>query len=377
MRIGIFVLAAGRQAGGPETYEVQLVRALGAIDAENEYFVYCTSVEAAAVFGALPPNFTVRVLRPALRALSVAATLPRWMAADGIDFFHCTYAAPPFPTRPFLFTMHCLSNFARPEFYPTFIRWRLNALQRVALRRARLVLCVSQFVADGLRDRFGIPAGRLDVVYNGVSPEFAPRPPEAAARHVAERWGIHSPYILYVGKLQARKNVAGLVRAFARFRAETGSEAKLVLAGKRVETSESIGEAIAATGLRDHVIELGYLAPPSADPASLLPDLYAAARMTVFPSFHEGFGIPAVEAMACGCPLIASNVTSLPEIVGDAALLVDPGSVEEMAASMVRLERDAGWRATLVERGLRRARVFTWENCARRTLAAYRRFHSV
>ena len=129
------------------------------------------------------------------------------------------------------------------------------------------------------------------------------------------------------------------------------------------------------SGGRSQVIELGYVSPPSADPLSPLPHLYAAASMTVFPSFYEGFGIPVVEAMACACPVVASNVTSIPEIAGDAAMLVNPNSVEEIAAAMARLDSDPELRRELIARGLRRAGMFTWNNCARQTLAAYRRLN--
>jgi glycosyltransferase involved in cell wall biosynthesis len=374
MRIGIFVLAAGRGAGGPETYEVELVRALAGIDKVNEYFVYCTSPEAVAAIGVKQENFICRQLTPSLRAISVAATLPRWMSADGLDFFHSTYAAPPFPNKRFLFTMHCASNFAHPEYYPTFIRWRLNALQKVALRRAGAILCVSNFVAEYLRDVLRVPADRLSTVYNGAGAGFLPVPVHDARRKVLEQLGIDFPYLFYAGKLQARKNVIGLIHAYARFRKETGSQAKLVLAGKKVETSEGIDEAIELLGLQSEVVQLGYVAPPSIDAGSPLPFLYSAARMTVIPSFYEGFGIPVVEAMACGCPVIASNVTSLPEVAGDAALLVDPNSTEAIAEAMARLDGDRQLRYQLIERGLARASLFTWENCARQTLDAYQKF---
>ena len=374
MKIGILALAAGRQAGGPETYEVELIRGLAKLDRENEYFVYCTSPEAVSAIGVRQDNFKLRALRPSWRVVSVSWTLPRWMASDGLDFFHSTYAPPPLPNKPFLFTMHCVSNFVHPEFYPTFIRWRLNALQKVGLRRAASVLCVSSFVSGKVREMFNVPTERLHTIHNGVGPEFFYTSPEIARQHVADQLGIDYPYVLYVGKLQARKNVIGLIRAYARYRRESNSPAKLLLVGRKVETSEGIDATIEELGLQREVVQLGYLPPPSDDPESPLPYLYSAARMFVLPSFYEGFGIPILEAMACGCPVITSNATSLPEVAGNAALIVSPHSTEELAEAMVRIDSDAETRTRLIELGIQRARQLTWENCARETLNAYRRF---
>jgi glycosyltransferase involved in cell wall biosynthesis len=373
MRIGIFVLATGRSAGGPETYEVELIRALARIDRSNEYVIYCTAQSGVDAIGVNAENVAYRVLRPNSRILSVAFTLPALLRKDGIDFFHCTYAPPPWPTRPFVFTVHCLSNFTRPEFYPNAIRWRLNALHRIGLRQARSILCVSEFVQSYLRDVLKVDTGRMTRVYNGVGREFHVAPHEEARESLRQRLGIDYPYLLYVGKLQARKNLIRAIRAYAQYRQEAKSDAKLILAGKRVETAEGIDETIRELGLEREVIRLGYVAPPSADPTSPLPCLYRAARMFVFPSLYEGFGIPVIEAMACGTPVITSNVTSLPEVAGDAAEIVDPNSVEEIAAAMVRIERSASVRETLIRKGLERAKEFTWERCAQATLAAYAR----
>jgi glycosyltransferase involved in cell wall biosynthesis len=371
MRIGILVLAAGRSAGGPETYEVELVRALAGLNTSHEYFIYCAERAAARAFGPLPGNFTCHVLRPAFRPASLTFTLPRRLATDRVDVLHATFAAPPVVRLPLLFTMHCFSNFARPEFYPAFVRWRLNALQRVALRRSSKILCVSDFVAERLREEFKISPERLATVHNGVSSAFYPIPRDLARRRVAEQFGIDEPYIAYAGKLQARKNILGLIHAYATFLQQTERPVKLVLAGKKVETSDGIDEAVERLGIRGQVVQLGYVAPPSLDADSALPHLYAAAEMTVLPSFYEGFGLPLIEAMACGSPVVAANAASLPEIAGGAAVLVNPHRTEEIASAMVELTRDQRKRSRLIEAGLRRAGEFTWANCARQTLAYY------
>jgi glycosyltransferase involved in cell wall biosynthesis len=365
MRIGIFVLMAGRQAGGPETYEVELIRALAAIDRRNEYVIYCTTPAAVAAIGVTQENVSYRVLEPALRAIAVAVTLPARLVRDGIDFFHSTFTPPPFFTKDLVFTMHCMSNFTHPEFYPPLVAWRLNQLMKVALRRAARVLCVSENVRADVQEQFGVPAERLAVAYNGVGSQFVRTPPDDARQIVAERFGIDYSYVLFVGKLQARKNVLRLVRAFARFKQQTGSDARLLLAGKKMATGEGIEETAAELGIADQVVQAGYFKPAD------LPVVYSAAEQFVFPSLWEGFGIPVVEAMACGTPVVTSTVTSLPEVAGGAALLVDPMSVEDIAGAMTRIHTSPELRRDLVARGLARAGHFTWPNCARATLDAY------
>jgi glycosyltransferase involved in cell wall biosynthesis len=367
MRIGIFVLMAGREAGGPETYEVQLVRALASIDRANEYVVYCTTPAAIQAIGVVQENVTYRVLGPGPRAVGIAFGLPARLVTDGIDIFHATFTPPPLFTKPLVFTMHCLSNFAHPEFYPKLVAWRLNGLMRIGLARAACVLCVSENVRDAVHHEFAVPRERLAVAYNGVGTQFVHTAPALAQQIVADRFGIDYPYVLFVGKLQARKNIVRLIRAFADFKRATGSDAKLLLAGKRTATSEGIDEAIREQGVSEHVVEAGYFRPTD------LPALYSAARMFVFPSLWEGFGIPVAEAMACGTPVITSTVTSLPEVAGGAAVFVDPCDTNDIAAAMARVDRSPALRAELIARGLRRASDFTWTNCARATLEGYAR----
>ena len=370
MRIGILVLMAGRQAGGPETYEVELIRALAAIDRSNEYYIYCSGAEAVRAIGVEQANVSYRVLRPGVRWLSIPFSLPIALIRDRIDLLHATFTPPPRTPVPLVFTMHCMSNFVHPEFYPKLIAWRLNRLQRIGIERAVRVLCVSETLREQVHEAFGTPLDRMSVSYNGVGPEFRPISQKEARDYVRERFHIDYPYVLYVGKIQARKNLPRLLHAFRQFKRETGSDARLVLAGRRTDTAEVVDRTIDELGMRSEVVELGYIPHTSAD-REALPMLYCGARFFVFVSLWEGFGIPLVEAMACGTPAIVSSVTSLPEIAGDAALVVEPTSVEEIAHAMTRLETSEGLRTELAQKGLRQAKRFNWPECARRTLASY------
>jgi glycosyltransferase involved in cell wall biosynthesis len=366
MRFGTFVVMAGRQAGGPETYEHRLVRALAALDRKNEFHIFCYSRSAADSFALAQENVRFHVLRPGPRWLSTLATLPLQMRAAGVDLLHATFVPPLLSPAPYVFTMHCFSNFVHPEFYHPVVRWRLNGLIRRGLDRARVVLCVSRTVRDLVAETFKSPEERLAVVYNGVGDDFHPVEPALARDVLARRYGITGPYALFVGQLKARKNIKRILEAFARFRLDTRSDLRLVLAGRRDWSAAGMDEIIDRERLRPHVIELGHLRHED------LAVLYSGARMFVFPSLWEGFGIPVIEAMACGTPVITSDDSCLPEIAGGAALLVDPTSVEAIAEAMERVDSDESLREGLRAKGLERARFFSWRRTAEQTLAAYR-----
>jgi glycosyltransferase involved in cell wall biosynthesis len=363
----VLVLMAGREAGGPETYEVEMLRALAAIDRDNEYVVYCTGDEAPRAIGIVQDNFEYKVLGPRTRAISLTVSLPARLMRDGVDFLHSTFTPPPFSVTPEMLTMHCLSSFVHPEFYTPLIAWRLNQLLRIGMRRSKCVLCVSQSTADDVHERFGVERERLAVAYNGVSPKFQPVERSHAESLVRDRLGIDGPYALFVGKLEPRKNVMRLLEAFAQFKRQTGSKTRLLLAGNRTRVTPAIEQKIANLGLEFAVIQPGYV------PSDLLAPMYSAARMFLLPSLWEGFGIPIVEAMACGTPVLTSQVTCLPEIAGDAAVIVDPYSVDSIAEGIARLDASQDLRNTLIARGFDRAPLFTWTNSARATRAAYER----
>lgn len=371
MRIGILVLMAGRNAGGPETYEVELIRALLRIDRKNEYFIYCTTSKAREAIAVEQPNISWRLLQPSARVVSIAVSFP-WLALrDRLDMYHATFTPAPISTRPFVFTMHCISSLVHPEFYKPATAFRLNMLLKRGMAKASHILCVSRTTMQHLEERYHVPPERMSVAYNGVTPGFCLVAPQAARERVTQMIGIDSPYFLFVGKLQAHKNIVRLIEAFAVFRKETRSQAKLVIAGRPTGNAVNPRAVARQLGLENEVVQAGYV--PHCD----LPALYSAARAFVFPSLWEGFGIPLLEAMSCGVPVISSNSTCLPEIAGGAARLFDPYSVQELAEALTEIDSSERERQRLIQLGFARTQEFTWDGCAAATLKSYEDVHRV
>ncbi len=371
MRIGIFVVTAGRQGGGPETYEVQLIRALARIDRTSEYFIYCTTEKGPPAIGVTQANFSYRVLRPSSRWISIPFVLPLWMIWDRIDFYHATMVPPPWSPKPFLMTILCSSNWFHPEFYPKRVAWRLNRLIGTSLPKATSLLCISEDLLEDVHQLWHVPLNRLTVTYMGVAEEFFPSDVSSARTLLAERYAITSRYLLFIGQQQERKNVFRVLEAYALFRmrfekAEQAGLPRLLLVGREVDDTDDIANAIRQHAIADSVDRRRYVSFQD------LPSLYRAADALVFPSLWEGFGLPVVESMACGTPVITSTATCLPEIADDAALIVDPQSSAQIADAIYRIQTEPDLREALVRRGFQRAKRFTWDNCARRTLEVYR-----
>ena len=366
LNIGIFLVMTGRQAGGPETYERSLVDSLARVDQENSYHTYSLTKTAPALLPRPGPAMRHHVLKPPLRVISTALSLPLALLRDRIDLLHAPFTPPPISPRPYVFTHHCFSTFNHPEFYAPGVLLRLNALIKRGLHSASRIICVSHCTLELTADLFKLDRSRMHVVHNGVGSQYVPTDRSVAQGLMAQRHSLNCPYLLYVGKLETRKNIARLLEAFHRFRHEAGEPVQLVLAGNRTLTSDGIDDTIRRLGLAPHVVEIGYV--PDAD----LPLLYAGAQAFVFTTLWEGFGIPVLEAMASGTPVITSNLSSLPEVSGDAALLVDPYRIDDMAEAMLKLWRSPALRDTLRDRGLVNASRFSWDNTARQTLAVYR-----
>ena len=370
MKIGLFPLWAGDRIGGISTYDSRLLPALSDAAPHDEFHVYSPNAHA---IGAAPEgraNVTHHRLFPRSRWLNVPFSFPIAAAFSPVDLLHMTHVPPPISPRPYVMTLHCFSTFAHPEFYPRGLGLRINALVRRGLASARLVVCVSQGLRDLAQRELEVHPDRLAVAYNGVSDEFRPLPKAQAAAAVRTAYGLEGPYLLFVGVMAPRKNVARIVEAFGRYRRQAASGLKLALVGRRW-IADDVDEAVKGSGVAEDVVFIDHVEN------GRLPELYCAAEMLVFPSLWESFGIPVVESMACGTPVLTSRGSCLPEIAGDAAVYVDPYSVTSIADGIASVMEDASLAGALRARGLARAGGFRWRDTAVQTLAAYRQAMAV
>jgi len=384
MRIAFDATAMPRLMAGAAVYTYELARALAAVDIENEYVIFArgSHFDDLPAMRSGPPAgpayrtgrragvrvLKVRVPSRPLRLLWEQTVLP-WSARGGrrlrIDVLHSPHHTTPLAPCGYrrVVTIHDLTFFLLPERYPTTRRLYFQLMTRLSARVADAVIVPSEAVKGDVTRILGLPRERVFVIPEAAGPAFHPQD-AVAIEAVRRRYGLEGPFLLSVGSLEPGKNRERLLQAFARVRAR-GLKHSLVVAGQRAWRYEGEAPLARRLGLADSVRFLGHV--PQAD----LPALYSAADLFVFPSLYEGFGLPALEAMACGTPVVASNVSALPEVVGDAALQVSPLDVEALAGAMERLLRDDRLRSDLRERGLERAAQFSWEKAARRTVEVY------
>jgi len=368
MRIAYDATAIPRLMAGAAVYTYELVRALAAVDRDNEYVIFARGDH----FDDLPAT------RPGLRVLKVRAAsrpqrllweqavLPRRLRQLRIDVLHS-----PHHTLPLVpcgcrrvVTFHDLTFFLLPERYPTTRRLYFQLMTRLSAQVADAAIVPSESVRGDVMRLLRLPPERVFAIPEAAGPAFCPQD-AAVIEAVRHRYGLEGPYVLSVGSLEPGKNRERLLQAFARLRTR-GLEHTLVVAGQRAWRYEGEEPLARRLGLGDSVRFLGHV--PQAD----LPALYGGASLFAFPSLYEGFGLPALEAMACGTPVVASNVSAVPEVVGEAALQVSPWDVGALAGAMERVLRDERLRDDLRERGLRRAAEFSWEKAARQTAKVYR-----
>jgi glycosyltransferase involved in cell wall biosynthesis len=328
-------------------------------------------------------NVEVIAVRPEMAALRIPFGLPWATLRGSFDLLHVTYNAPPISLCPTVVTIHDISFEHYPQFFSPRDRFILKTLVPRSAQQAAQVITVSQHAKREIIERYHLPPEKTTVTYEAAGEQFQPVADPDSLQAVRAKYGIgDGAFVLALGNLQPRKNIARLAAAFAqvmnteqspdhsippgRFRVpQSSSPPILVIAGKAQWRESEVYQAVKQAGIERQVIFPGYV-----DDADL-PALYSAATVFVYPSLYEGFGLPPLEAMACGTPVICSNAASLPEVVGDAALLVEPTDTASLAQALFQVLGDPALRSDLSRSGLQRAGQFSWTRCALETLQVY------
>ncbi len=375
MRIAIDYTAAVNQTAGIGRFVRSLVGAVAEIDTTNSYLL----VHARPAPERVPrypkaPNFAHRQLRFSERTMTVLWQRLRfpiaaeWLTGP-VDLFHSPdFVLPPLRQARGVLTVHDLAFLLFPECADDKLRAYLESAVPRSVQRADFIVTDSENTKNDVVCLLGARPERVEVVPGGVDPAFHPETDPERLRQLREHLGVgETPFILFVGVIEPRKNLNRLMDAFAIFKARRRLPHKLVLVGRRGWLWEGIVSHAESSPVAGDILFAGYV------PEEQLSALYTAADVFVFPSLYEGFGLPPLEAMACGTPVLASKAASLPEVVGDAGLLVDPHEPEQMAAALELLVLDEGLRADLRRKGQERAASFTWQAAATKLLAVYRR----
>jgi glycosyltransferase involved in cell wall biosynthesis len=370
MHIAIDAHSIGAQLAGNETYAVNLITALAEIDQSNRYTLYVTRQSAVERFTNRWPNFQVKRTLPHTPLVRIPVTLSVELRKNRVDVLHVQYTAPPRTPCPLVATIHDLSFEHLPETFKRRSRAQLRLTVRRTAKKAAQILTLSEFSRRDIIETYALDPERVFVTPPAAASHFARVTNETELRRIRTSYGIQRDYILALGSIQPRKNLVRLIKAYEGLRRALNSTEQLpqlVLAGKRGWLEAETMRAAEQSEARDDIIFIGYV--PDTDLAAV----YSGALCFAYPSYFEGFGLPILEAMQCGTPVIAGNRTSLPAVAGDAALLVDPFDVGAIGNALAQIIKNADYRAQLRVKGVERAARFSWRKTAQLTLQAYER----
>lgn len=370
--IGIDYTPAYEQGGGIGRYVRELVTALSLIDQTSPYSLFVSGATYSKLPPQLGPNFhwkptplTPKWLARIWHRFQVP--LPMEVFTGRMRLFHATdFVLPPtLPLVPSVLTVHDLSFVRVSASASPTLKEYLDVVVPRSVCRATHILADSRATADDLVSLYGVSSSKVSVLLSGVNTRFTQKIPSQVLMTTRKKYSLEDfPYIFTVGTVQPRKNYVRLIQALVQLRAK-GIDIHLVIAGGKGWLDNPIYQAIADNRMEDYVHFIGFAADED------LPALYKNATCLAFPSLYEGFGLPVLEAMAAGVPVLTSNVSSLPEVAGDAAITVDPYNVDAITDGLQKLILDTTLRDTLIRKGLARAKQFTWEKSARQLLSIY------
>ena len=352
---------------GIGTYIRNLLRTLARLDRDTEYVLLLQQTDLH-VPGHLGPNFRGVLERSANYSMREQLHIPYVLMRERPDVYHAPHYVLPVavPCRSVV-TIHDTIHLMFPQYLPNRAAYAYaRSLMWAAARRADRILTVSASSKRDILHYFNVPPEKIEVVYNALDERFGAEPrPEEIAR-VRERFQLDHGFVLYAGNIKPHKNLVRLIDAFEGLRRDGFEELKLLIIGDEISKWPALRRAVHKYKLHKHVRFLGFLSDET------LAVLYRLAAVFVFPSLYEGFGLPPLEAMASGTPVVTSNVSSLPEVAGDAAVLVDPYDAMDIKDGIKRVLTDPALAAEMRRKGLLRAREFSWERSVARTLAIYR-----
>lgn len=351
---------------GIGTYVRNLVHWLSKLDDDNVYVLLCRR-EDVDFLASLGPRFEPLPERAGNYSIREQLSVPLALSRARAELFHAPhYVVSPLTRCPFLVTIHDCIHLRFPQYLPHQLAHRYaRTMMQMSARRSRRILTVSEASKQDIMAYLRVDAARIEVIANALDERLATPPTEAEVARVRDRYQLDAPFILYTGNIKPHKNVERLIEAYAIMRREGLVEAKLLIIGDDISKYPNLRRLVHRHQLHPHVRFFGFVSD------EMLAILYRLATVFVFPSLYEGFGLPPLEAMAAGTPVITSNVSSLPEVVGDAAILIDPLDTGAIAAAMARVIGDSELRADLVRRGHERVKAFSWERSVTRIRDVY------
>src|ERR1700728_2138804 len=358
---------------GVGTYIRNVIRTLGRVDHETSYYLVGRPGKVQEI-GPLPANFHTVALQAPDRSIRGYREFRGALKQLNCDLVHIPnlFSVPRFLPCPYVMTVHdLLDHMSRARQQTGFWEtWHLQMTKRV-LRGAARIFAVSNFTRTEIEKLFGIPSDRIEVAYNAIDERFLHGHASTAARElIAQRYQVTYPFLLYAGRISPHKNVVRMIEAFSALKTELEKDGaypdlKLIIIGDDLSGNPDLRRTVVRSGVQNDVRFLGFI------PIDVLRIFYDEAKIVVFPSLYEGFGLPPLEAMAHGTPVVTSNVSSLPEVVGNAAVLVNPENVFEIMRALHRVLMDQALRDRMKERGYQQAAKFSWEMWVRRILGAY------
>lgn len=357
---------------GVGTYIRNVLRGLVRLDQENEYFLIGNTERAH--IGDLPSNFHPISLHSHELSLGEYLEFRRVVLHTGCQLVHVPHLmpVPQYLPCPYVVTVHDLLDYMYRVSNGSGLRRMLHlSFTRRVLNRASRIFAVSNFTKNDVQRLFGIPAGKIDVIYNAIDDRFRlGHASDADREFISERYQVNYPFILYAGRISPHKNVVRIIEAFSALKVELEKEGKyedlkLIIIGDELSSHSDLRRTVIRSGVQNDVRFLGFV------PIDVLRIFYDAAKVFVFPSLYEGFGLPPLEAMAHGTPVVTSNTSSLPEVVGNAAVLVNPENVFDIMRAVHRVLIDQTLRERLKQRGYEQAARYSWEASVKRILQVY------